>query len=133
MTSFQPEIEASPFVARIAIVDDKRELLSLYSRVISRLGYPTPATFTNGTSLVKAIVSDRISFDVILMDYRLPEMDGIDAARIIRRYRPNTRIILATAYDSTKARALDSGLLFLQKPFSAKELSIILRRALTQI
>jgi CheY-like chemotaxis protein len=56
------------------------------------------------------------------MDYRIPEMNGIEAAKIIQRYKKDTKIILATAFASVKQEAEASGLPFLLKPFSAKQL-----------
>ncbi len=130
-TSFRSEMKAAPpSLATIAIVEDEPELLSVFSRVIARLGYPNPATFTDGTSLVKTLATDHVSFDLILMDHGIPEMDGIEAGRLIRRYRPNMKIILSAAYESIRPKALESALMFLQKPFSVKELSPVLQRAL---
>jgi len=97
-------------------VDDEPEICLAFSKMISYLGYPDPAVFRDGTSLVKALAVDRESFDLVLMDYRMPEMNGIEAAKIIQRYRPNTRIILVTGIDSAKQEALSEGLTYLQKP-----------------
>ena len=104
------------FGKKIAIVDDEPEICLAFSKMISYLGYPDPAVFKDGTSLVTALTEERQSFDLVLMDYRMPEMNGLEAARIIRRYRPNTKIILVTGIDSVKQDALSEGLLYLQKP-----------------
>ena len=67
------------------------------------------------------------------MDYRMPEMNGIEAAKIIQRYRKNTKIILTTAYDSVKQEALSEGLMFLQKPVSKDDLDKNLKKTLQAI
>ena len=103
---------------RIAIVDDEPDLRSAYSKILTNLGFPAPTLFANGTSLIEALASDRSTFDLIFMDYRLPEMNGIEAAKIVKRYRPDTKIILATAFDSVQQEALSEGFFFLHKPFS---------------
>jgi len=108
---------------KIAIVDDQEELSDVYSKGIEKLGYPPPSMFYNGTSMVKALTRDRQSFDVIIMDYQIPEMSGIEAAKIIQRYRKDTKIIIATANDFVKLEAIGAGLSFLLKPFSVEQLA----------
>lgn len=107
---------------RIAVVDDEPDLPALYSQVIEKLGYPSPSLFNDGTSIVKALTKDRQSFDIIIMDYRMPEMNGIEAANIIVRYKKNTKIILVSAYDFVKQKAAEAGFPFLMKPFSIQQL-----------
>jgi DNA-binding NtrC family response regulator len=101
---------------KIAIVDDEPGICFAFSRMITYLGYPDPAVFSNGTSFVNAIARDRQSFDLVLMDYRMPEMNGIEAAKIIQRYRPNTKIILVTGIDTVEEEAESEGLKYLRKP-----------------
>jgi CheY-like chemotaxis protein len=80
---------------KIAVVDDQNELSEFYSKGIENLGYPAPSFFYNGTSVIKALSSDRQSYDVIIIDYKIPEMSGIEAALIIQRYEIDARIIIA--------------------------------------
>jgi len=111
---------------KIAIVEDDDEIRSLLAITLTqKLGYPSPALFTDGSTLVKAMAENGSNFDTIIMDYRMPEMSGIEAAKIIKRHRPRTRIILATGYD-VKDEAFRAGLLYLQKPFSMEALARIL-------
>jgi DNA-binding NarL/FixJ family response regulator len=53
----------------------------------------------------------RLQPDVVLMDLRMPEMDGIEASRIIRRESPDARIIALTSYDGDQDiyRAIEAG------------------------
>jgi CheY-like chemotaxis protein len=66
-----------PRALRIAVIDDENQLTNTYSKVVQKLGYPSPSVFNDGTSLVRALMTDHTSFDVILLDYRIPEMNGI--------------------------------------------------------
>jgi len=114
---------------KIAVVDDQNELSEVYSRGIEKLGYQPPSIFNDGTSMVKALTRDRQSFDVIIMDYRIPEMSGIEAAKIIKRYKSDTKIIIATSNDFVKSEAIGAGLSFLLKPFSVEQLAECLERS----
>ncbi|MFI5420644.1 MAG: response regulator [Nitrososphaerales archaeon] len=111
---------------KIAVVDD--EIADIYSLVLRSLGYPAPSIFNSGTALVRALMADHMYFDVILMDYRMPEMDGIEAAKIVKRYRKNTQIIITSGYDFVKEKAHQIGAPFLQKPFSREQLAQVLAR-----
>ena len=117
---------------KVAVVDDDVNLTDLYSKVIQKLGYPPPSIFKDGTSIVKAMAKDCQSFDVIIMDYLMPEMNGIEAAKIIQRYRNETRIIIATGYDFVKQKATEAGLSYLLKPFSSAQLAESLSEAKAQ-
>jgi CheY-like chemotaxis protein len=108
---------------KIAVVDDDRDVSATYSRIIERLGYPQPSIFKDGTSIVKALIADRESFDLIIMDYQMPEMNGIEAAKIIQRYKKDTKIILATAFAHAEEEAIAAGLPLLLKPFTVKKLA----------
>ena len=76
-----------------------------------------------------AVTKDRRSFDIIIMDYRMPEMNGLEAAKIIKRYRKGTKIILTTAHIYLEKEALAPGLSFLAKPFSIAQLAECLQDA----
>jgi DNA-binding NtrC family response regulator len=115
----------------IAIVEDDPDIRSILSIMLTqRLGFPQPSLFNDGNSFVKALTEDRLSFDVVIMDYRMPEMNGIEAAKIIMRHRSGVKIILVTGYDVEK-EARSIGLLYLQKPFSMEALSKILEESST--
>jgi len=110
-------------------VDDNPEMRKSFAMVISHLGY-SASVFESGTSFVQAIAKDKLSFDLVLMDYRMPEMNGIEAAKIIQRNRPNMRIVLITAVDFVESEALANGLLYVRKPVSMLALAKILQQAL---
>ncbi len=64
-------------------------------------------------------------FDVVILDYRMPQKDGMNVAKEIRALNPSQRIIFASAY--LKDALIDSmkdlhGLEFLEKPFELDEL-----------
>jgi CheY-like chemotaxis protein len=102
----------------IAIVDDEKDLCSLFSIVVKSLGYHAACVAHDGDEIVKLVLEDSIYPDLILMDYRMPTMNGIQAAEKILQVRPEIKIIIATADDSVRQDAISLGLFFIQKPFS---------------
>lgn len=75
-----------------------------------------------------AVNAGTIKPDVVIMDYRLPGMDGIRAAKELLRKVPETKAVITTADDTIRAKAEASGLYFLQKPFSTSTLPAFLAR-----
>lgn len=115
---------------RVAIVDDDFELLTTYSVVLEHLGYTT-LTANDGDEIVNQVLHGaEAAPDVILMDYRMPKMNGLEAAKEILRNRPGVKIIMSTADDSVKQEAISAGMTFLQKPFSLGELASAIRESL---
>jgi len=118
-------------VARsIVVVDDERELRSLFSMVVRNLGYRLELAASDGDEVVEAVLKDKVHPDLILMDYRMPVMNGLEAAEKIRRMKPWIKIIMITADDSVKLNADTSGLLFIEKPFSISILRKMIQEAL---
>jgi two-component system response regulator FlrC len=74
-------------------------------------------------------------FAVVITDYMMPVMTGVDLALAIRRISPDTQVILMTAYgspnlrDTSKFLGLDG---FLDKPFPLGEVQEIVKRAVAQ-
>jgi CheY-like chemotaxis protein len=106
----------------IAVVEDEEDLLPVYSLILQDLGYEKVFITKDAEELVKAVIDRTISPDII-MDYRLPGMDGIEAAKIILQQVPSTMVIVTTADDTVKDKSISLGLKFLQKPFSMKALA----------
>jgi DNA-binding NtrC family response regulator len=123
------KLKPSSSQPKIAIVDDDPEMRKSFSMLISYLRY-SASVFESGTSFVQALAKDRLSFDLVLIDYRMPEMNGIEASKIIHRYRPDMKIVLISAFDFVEKEALANGLLYVKKPVSLSTLSKILGQAL---
>jgi DNA-binding NarL/FixJ family response regulator len=109
---------------RILIVDDDgivRSALATYAGTTSTLD--VVGTCENGAEAVAAV--DDAPVDVVVMDVRMPVMDGITAAREIRLRHGNTRVLLLTSFDDddTMINALGAGASgFLLKDSSPKAL-----------
>ncbi len=81
--------------ARILIVDDNDNLCTAMSFVLSRKGYSV-ATANDGMEAIELVRES--PFDLILLDIKLPVMDGIETYKRIKQIRPEVVAIMMTAY-----------------------------------
>jgi CheY-like chemotaxis protein len=115
---------------RVAIVEDEENLLDVLSMFVRNLGYRVEFLAHNGGEIIQALKRDTVSPQVILMDYRMPVMNGVEASKEILRVRPEIRLVILSADDSVKSQASSLGVSFIQKPFTAEELSRVIEASL---
>jgi PAS domain S-box-containing protein len=119
-----PGIKKSHSDARILVADDLDMNRQLLSKILERAGFAVK-TAEDGFSAIEAFKSWRP--DIILMDRRMPEMDGLEAASKIRTLPDGNavRIILVTASDREDGEKeyLEAGIDgFIGKPFTRDEI-----------
>ncbi|MFT5056288.1 MAG: DNA-binding NtrC family response regulator [Pseudoalteromonas distincta] len=95
----------------IFIVDDEELILKSTERILKILGCEDVRTFNNGQDCVNALNQDPF---LILLDYQMDDLNGFDVLRKIKRYNPNTYVIImsgqsdiANAVDTLKFGAID--------------------------
>ncbi len=121
------------FKGHVLIAEDNETNQQVINAMLLKLGLRT-ALAGNGREAVEAVQCDR--FDMILMDYHMPELDGCDASLAIRQYEhaqnlQRTPIVAVTAsvLSDDKQRCLGSGMDdFLAKPIRQKNLSAMLEK-----
>lgn len=93
---------------RILVVDDNQELADNIAEILEAEGYPTAVAYDPPAALDAA---SRASFEVALLDVRLPGMDGVTLYGELRRSHPEATYVLMTAFtrDERLAEALDAG------------------------
>jgi len=97
---------------------------------VKGLGYRVACVAHDGDEIVQLVLGDSIRPNLILMDYRMPTMNGMQAAGKILHVRPEIKIVIATADDSVRQDAISAGLFFIVKPFSMSALAKTLEVAL---
>ncbi len=125
MTTAAPPLDA----ARILVVDDElgpRESL----RMLLKPSYQIQ-TADSGRAALDQIPAYRP--DIVILDIKMPELDGLEVLRRIKRIDPAIEVVMITAYASleTVKMALTHGAFeYLIKPFSRQDLEDVVRRAL---
>ncbi|MGQ9916011.1 MAG: two-component regulator propeller domain-containing protein, partial [Bryobacteraceae bacterium] len=113
---------------RVLVVEDNALNQTMVARMLAVLGHESEVV-GNGHQAVESAL--RGGFDVILMDIRLPELNGIEAARRLRGAGCSTPILALSAnvYEADRAAALAAGMDgFLGKPLHLEELRQALER-----
>lgn len=107
----------------VFIVDDEPFIHQLYKDILEFSGYRVMAEAYDGQEAIEIFSGLKDKPDVIIMDHRMPNKDGVDTTIQIKEIDPEAKIIFASADTSIRARALDAGASeFLSKPFQIKEL-----------
>lgn len=88
----------------VLFVDDNKVLSRLSCDILRRQGYRAVPVFSAGEALE---AFERDSFDVVVTDMRMENMDGLQLARAIRERDPNMPIIMVTAYGPVEGEHID--------------------------
>lgn len=116
-------------MAAVLIVDDEVQILRALQINLNARGYSTVTAFTGQGALDQAA---RHTVDVIILDLGLPDLDGVEVIRRLRRWSDVPVVVLSARHGSEdKIQALDAGADdYVTKPFGMEELLARLRAAL---
>jgi len=106
---------------RILVVDDEIEICLLVTRYLKKMGFD--ASYALSISEAMAQIS-RISFDLLFIDLNLADGSGYDLINTLHESNVSSKIIIISAYDGERQKALQKGAsLFMAKPFTKKAIS----------
>jgi CheY-like chemotaxis protein len=110
---------------RILLAEDNVSSQKVVLQMLKKLGYKAD-TVANGIEALQSL--ERQHYDVVLMDLRMPEMDGLEATRIIRQRWPDDglKIIAITAYalEGDREKCLAAGMDdYIPKPVQKEDLA----------
>ncbi|MGE0632615.1 MAG: sigma-54-dependent transcriptional regulator [Pseudobdellovibrionaceae bacterium] len=116
------------------IVDDEAELRksvsSILANVLPGIGFEIHEA-SNGKEAFEKIQKE--DFDLVLMDVRMPEMNGLDALSAIKEHDPRTFVVLMTAHSNLQdavAAIKDGAYDYVEKPVKAERLADIVKTAI---
>ena len=120
-------------MATVLIVDDDVFLHKVLNRILSIGGHTVVGHAYNGAEAVDMFKALNPKPDVILMDHRMPIMNGATATREIRIENPKSCILFVSADNTVRDDAIDAGALgFLTKPIRSKELFAAINKHMSQ-
>src|SRR5918994_5565252 len=119
---------ASATPRSVLVVDDEPEIRSLLTDLLKEEGYQA-RTADSGAKAIAEIAKKMP--DLVLMDVKLPDQDGIALLRQLKRDEPELEVIVMTAFggSSTAIKAMEHGAYdYVTKPFEIDELLVALKR-----
>lgn len=118
-----------PQDGRILVVDDDPIVVRSCERILKAEGYEVDGARGGREAIVK---TEQNMYNLVLTDLRMPMVDGITLIKLIRKARPETRVVVITGYPSqeTIKEALELGIIdYVPKPFTPAHLTDVVRRA----
>jgi DNA-binding NtrC family response regulator len=118
----------------ILVVDDEFDIVNIIKQVLQKQGFTTYA-FTDPLLALEHLKTNSKSYGLVLVDVRMPAMNGFELVKKIKSMHPTIKILLMSAFefnDIELSRALTSIKIdgYIQKPVSTKELVNIIEKHL---
>ena len=123
----------SPDKLRILVLDDEPIVCKRLKPALEKLGYEVDA-FTQSPEAMRQI--QRISYDIIITDLKMKEIDGMQFLSEAKKLHPDTEVIVITGFATmeTAKQSLQKGVFdFIAKPFKLSEIQEVVNRAAAKI
>jgi NtrC-family two-component system response regulator AlgB len=118
-------------MAKLLVVDDEKNIRGTLVKFLDSCGYEVRSA-ENGREALK-ILSKEPTFDLVLTDFRMAEMNGLELLKRIKLQLPDTLVILMTAFgtiENAVASMREGAYDYLTKPFSLDQIQHAIERAL---
>ncbi|MBD3401755.1 response regulator [candidate division GN15 bacterium] len=133
ITQRKSPVPDTPGEIRILVVDDSPDTLEVFARNLGSRGY---AVLTARSVAEATRVLDKVAVDLVITDYKMPQVDGLDLVQYVHERFADIQIIMITGYPSIN-RAVQAVRLgatdYLEKPFTDDELFGAVDRALDRL
>ena len=128
------EAEPGPQTRRqacVLVVDDDAVVLKSTLRMLDFLGFAAVAAGNGRAAL--ALIASNPQIDLVLADFAMPGMDGVELARAILAERPSLLVIFVTGYGDLDGLREFGGSRILQKPYAESDLAAMVGAALIHV
>ncbi|MBN1945725.1 MAG: sigma-54-dependent Fis family transcriptional regulator [Bradymonadales bacterium] len=118
------------YKAKILTIDDEKSVCIACKKILEDAEFQVDYTLSPQEGIEKVIQGD---YDVVLLDLRMPEMNGIEVLETIKQNKPDVRVVIITGYATiqTSIEAVKKGAFdYVSKPFTPEELTIAVKKAL---
>jgi len=120
----------APAARKVLVVDDETIVVNSIRKILSRKGFAVEEAFTCKDALAQVFSHD---YDLVLLDMRMSDGNGMDVLQKIKAKRPDMRVVIVTGYASidTAVEAIQKGASdYIPKPFTPDELYTMTNRVL---
>lgn len=120
----------APLAKKVLVADDEAIVVNSIRKILSRKGFAVEEAFTCKDALAQVFSHD---YDLVLLDMRMSDGNGMDVLQKIKAKRPDLRVVIVTGYASidTAVEAIQKGASdYLPKPFTPDELYTMTNRVL---
>ena len=114
---------------RVLVVEDNVGVGRFATQILEDLGYST-AWAANAEEALDKLGADDADYDAVFSDVVMPGMGGVEMARLLARRLPDLPVVLTSGYSHVLAQEGSHGFELLQKPYSAEQVSRVLRAVL---
>jgi CheY-like chemotaxis protein len=121
---------------QILVVDDEPDMCWALDNMLRPAGFMVTTT-TTGAETLRLLAKEL--YAVAFVDAKLPDLDGLELAALIRQRSPHTAIVMISGYFYQEDRAITEGLEkdlfigFISKPFDLEEVRVMARRAVERV
>ncbi len=116
----------------VLVVDDEPGMRAALSETLTRSGYLV-STAVDGIAALEKF--EKEPFGLVLVDVRMPKMDGLEVLRKVKKKSPETNVVIITAYGTVPSavEAMREGAIdYLLKPFSSEDVEGVVGRAFSE-
>jgi two-component system cell cycle sensor histidine kinase/response regulator CckA len=116
----------------ILLIDDDASVLKIATLMLERMGYKV-SPYNDPLAALDAVHSNPAAFHIVITDYNMPVMPGLEFAAAVRALYPNLPVAVTSGYvdDQLRSGAARAGIAdLISKPFTAQELTATIERVL---
>ncbi len=117
----------------VLLIDDDASVLKMSTLMLERMGY-TVSAYDNPLAALDAVRNDPTAFQIVITDYNMPVMPGLEIAAAVRDLCPNLPVVVISGFidDQLRTGAARAGVAeLISKPFTVRDFSAKIERVLS--